>query len=104
MNSIQLTNDMSFILPATGGVGTTIFYIVGGVLVIAAVVVLIPRFRAKDLKLEFQITVNHDNILPTDKLPGVYLLSDVAAIMLSKYLPYFRTHYEAFTKYERWPM
>ena len=50
MNSIQLTNDMSFILPATGGVGTTIFYIVGGVLVIAAVVVLIPRFRAKDRK------------------------------------------------------
>ena len=33
-------------LPETGGIGTTIFYIVGGVLVVAAIVVLVAKRRA----------------------------------------------------------
>ena len=32
-------------LPSTGGMGTTIFYVLGGILVIAAVVLLITRKR-----------------------------------------------------------
>ncbi|MDY3225788.1 MAG: SpaA isopeptide-forming pilin-related protein, partial [Candidatus Faecousia sp.] len=34
-------------LPSTGGVGTTIFYVVGGTLVLAAVVLLVTRKRMK---------------------------------------------------------
>lgn len=33
------------ILPDTGGIGTTIFYIVGGLLVVGAIVVMISRKR-----------------------------------------------------------
>lgn len=33
------------VLPDTGGIGTTIFYIVGGLLVVGAIVVLITRKR-----------------------------------------------------------
>ena len=33
------------ILPSTGGIGTTIFYVVGSVLVIAAAVLLITKKR-----------------------------------------------------------
>lgn len=36
------------ILPDTGGIGTTIFYIVGGLLVIGAVVFLITKKRMSD--------------------------------------------------------
>ena len=36
------------VLPDTGGIGTTIFYIVGGLLVVGAVVVLITKKRMSD--------------------------------------------------------
>lgn len=40
-----VVNTSGTLLPSTGGIGTTIFYIVGGLLVIAALVVLIARKR-----------------------------------------------------------
>lgn len=39
-------NNQGTLLPETGGIGTTIFYIVGGVLVVGAVVLLITKRRA----------------------------------------------------------
>ena len=38
-------NKSGSVLPSTGGIGTTIFYIVGGILVIGAGIVLITRRR-----------------------------------------------------------
>lgn len=35
-------------LPSTGGIGTTIFYVVGGILVIGAVILLVTRKRVSD--------------------------------------------------------
>ncbi|MBR5453522.1 MAG: isopeptide-forming domain-containing fimbrial protein [Clostridia bacterium] len=43
--SNTVVNKSGAILPETGGIGTTIFYIVGAILVIAAVVVLVTRKR-----------------------------------------------------------
>lgn len=42
----EIKNYKGAILPETGGIGTTIFYIVGGVLVVGAVVLLITKRRA----------------------------------------------------------
>lgn len=44
----KVINEAGALLPETGGIGTTIFYIVGGLLVFAAVVVLITKKRIKD--------------------------------------------------------
>ncbi|MBQ2826921.1 MAG: isopeptide-forming domain-containing fimbrial protein [Clostridia bacterium] len=41
----NIMNKSGAILPETGGIGTTIFYIVGALLVVAAVVVLVTRKR-----------------------------------------------------------
>lgn len=41
-----IVNSTGTELPSTGGIGTTIFYIVGGLLVVGAVVVLITKRRA----------------------------------------------------------
>lgn len=38
-------NDRGVILPETGGIGTTILYVVGGVLVIAGIIILITKKR-----------------------------------------------------------
>ncbi len=43
---IDVENNQGVLLPETGGIGTTIFYIVGGVLVVGAVVLLITKRRA----------------------------------------------------------
>ena len=43
--SIDVVNEAGSILPSTGGIGTTIFYIIGGVLVVGAGVVLVTRRR-----------------------------------------------------------
>ena len=43
--SANIKNKAGSTLPSTGGIGTTIFYVVGSVLVIGAAVVLITRKR-----------------------------------------------------------
>ena len=35
-------------LPSTGGIGTTIFYVLGGLLVIGAAIILVARRKAPD--------------------------------------------------------
>ena len=50
MNYLLYNELNSYILPNTGGIGTTIFTIAGSVLVVAAVVVLIARYRMKNKK------------------------------------------------------
>lgn len=44
----DIVNNKGVQLPETGGIGTTIFYIVGGVLVLAAVVLLVTKKRMKN--------------------------------------------------------
>ncbi len=43
----EINNNSGTLLPSTGGIGTTIFYVIGGILVLAAVVLLITRKRMK---------------------------------------------------------
>ena len=42
---VQVINQTGSVLPGTGGMGTTIFYVIGGVLVLGAVVLLVTRKR-----------------------------------------------------------
>ncbi len=44
-NALKVENQKGTELPSTGGMGTTLFYLVGGILVIAAIVLLITRKR-----------------------------------------------------------
>lgn len=44
----EIINKSGSSLPSTGGIGTTIFYVAGGVLVVGAGVLLITKKRAKD--------------------------------------------------------
>lgn len=46
--TIAILNTLGSTLPSTGGVGTTIFYVVGSMMVLAAVVLLITRKRMSD--------------------------------------------------------
>ena len=43
--SANIENQSGAQLPSTGGIGTTIFYVVGGLLVVAAGVLLVTRKR-----------------------------------------------------------
>ena len=45
VNALEIENKKGAVLPSTGGIGTTIFYVVGAILVIGAGVVLITRRR-----------------------------------------------------------
>lgn len=45
INEITIKNTSNTTLPETGGIGTTIFYMVGGLLALVAVVVLVSRKR-----------------------------------------------------------
>ena len=45
ITEVEVTNKKGAELPSTGGMGTTIFYVVGAILVIGAGVVLIARRR-----------------------------------------------------------
>lgn len=42
---IQIQNNSGTLLPSTGGIGTTVFYVVGGILMAAAGVVLVTKKR-----------------------------------------------------------
>lgn len=48
--TVEVANTAGHTLPSTGGMGTTLFYVVGGILVIGAAAVLILRKRASDNK------------------------------------------------------
>lgn len=43
--AVTVVNDKGSTLPSTGGIGTTIFYMVGGLLAVAAVVLLVTKKR-----------------------------------------------------------
>ena len=43
--TVTVENQSGIVLPSTGGIGTTIFYVVGGLLVLGAVVMLITKKR-----------------------------------------------------------
>lgn len=47
---VKVLNQSGLELPETGGMGTTLFYILGGVLVLAAVVILITKKRIANAK------------------------------------------------------
>lgn len=49
-NTFQIENNKGSVLPETGGMGTVLFYVVGGILVAGAVIVLITRRRMADEK------------------------------------------------------
>ena len=40
-----ITNNKGTVLPSTGGIGTTIFYVVGGLLMVGAAILLITKKR-----------------------------------------------------------
>ena len=42
---VKIENKTGSLLPSTGGIGTTIFYVVGGILVVGAAVLLVTRKR-----------------------------------------------------------
>ncbi len=44
-NFVKVVNKTGSILPSTGGIGTTIFYCVGGILVVAALILIITKRR-----------------------------------------------------------
>ena len=44
----KVENQAGALLPSTGGMGTTIFYILGSILVVAAVVLLVTKKRMSD--------------------------------------------------------
>ena len=44
----SVENNKGTVLPSTGGIGTTIFYILGGLLVVGAAVILVARRKAQD--------------------------------------------------------
>ncbi len=44
----DIENNKGAQLPSTGGIGTTIFYVVGGVLVLAAIILLVTKKRMSD--------------------------------------------------------
>ncbi len=48
--STSVENNSGAQLPETGGIGTTIFYVVGGVLVLAAVILLVTKKRMSNLE------------------------------------------------------
>ena len=45
VDEIEVLNQSGTQLPSTGGIGTTIFYVVGSILVVAAGVLLITKKR-----------------------------------------------------------
>ena len=50
VDKVKVLNQSGTELPSTGGIGTTIFYIVGGVLVVGAVVLLVTKKRMNNVE------------------------------------------------------
>ncbi len=48
VDTIDVLNQSGTQLPSTGGIGTTIFYVVGGVLVLAAIILLVTKKRMSE--------------------------------------------------------
>lgn len=46
--ALEIENSQGTLLPSTGGIGTTIFYIIGGILVIGAGIILVVKKRASN--------------------------------------------------------
>ena len=46
----DIANKPGPVLPSTGGIGTTIFYVLGGILMVAAIVLLIVKKRMENTK------------------------------------------------------
>ena len=46
--SIDVINQAGTVLPSTGGVGTTLFYVIGGILVLGAVVTMVSKKRMEE--------------------------------------------------------
>lgn len=46
--AFNVTNNQGAQLPSTGGIGTTIFYVLGGILIVGAVVLLVTRKRMRE--------------------------------------------------------
>ena len=44
-SKITVVNNSGYVLPSTGGMGTTILYVVGSILVLAAVILLVTKRR-----------------------------------------------------------
>ena len=47
VDTIDVLNNKGTELPSTGGMGTTIFYVIGGILILAAAIILISRRRVQ---------------------------------------------------------
>jgi LPXTG-motif cell wall-anchored protein len=47
-SQIKVENKSGTELPSTGGIGTTIFYVVGGILLLGAAIVLVARRKANN--------------------------------------------------------
>jgi len=45
VDELQVENNAGTQLPSTGGIGTTLFYIGGGILVLAAIILLVTKKR-----------------------------------------------------------
>ena len=45
INQVAIANASGLVMPSTGGIGTTIFYIVGGALILGAGVLLVVKKR-----------------------------------------------------------
>lgn len=49
-DQIKVLNETGTVLPSTGGMGTTIFYTLGGVLVVGAAILLVTKKRVHDVE------------------------------------------------------
>ena len=51
VDEVKVLNQSGAELPSTGGIGTTIFYVLGGVLVVGAIILLVTRKRMSNVDL-----------------------------------------------------